>query len=194
MAILRLLFVAALVALPLWVASTMPAHACNFTYGTAVPASDVIVIGTPTEVRLVPTDPDEWYGVAEVTFSAQTYLAGSGADEIIINYPTAHVSTAANIKGKHCDEPLMPGGEVIALLRKDDESRYSIVDTTYFTGVRDWAVSQIRAILAAEQVGLPPTGSDPSSHSDTHLPLIAASALAAVGLAANAAYAVQRRG
>lgn len=54
---LRLLFVAALVALPLWVASTAPANACScvpdsFEPSSQVTRSDLIVVGTVTDLRL----------------------------------------------------------------------------------------------------------------------------------------------
>lgn len=90
----RTLLAATLLALPLWAVSVTPAHACSCGAGSVadvVATTDLIVLGTPGDVRLASPLPSE----ATVSFtdiqwaiSVQEYVKGSGPDRLDVRSKT----------------------------------------------------------------------------------------------------------
>jgi hypothetical protein len=222
MATLRLLFVAALVALPLWVTlSTPTAHACSPPVATGAPPrtladdvrdADLIVTGRLGEMLVLPPEsvehpetlghPLSRFQPIEIKVVADEYLKGSGPETPLIYrtaqfvYTESGVITSVETSQSACGEASVSGTYYVLFLKKFDSLRYAKISGSLpFADDEAGAdyIAQIRGAVAAEQLGLPPTGSGPPSHNDSHVPLIAASALAALGLAANAAYALRRR-
>jgi hypothetical protein len=215
MAALRLLLVAALLALPLWVGHSGPAHACTGSGPTieeAVRSADLIAIGTVGEILVLPPEsvahPETLApgGLpVEMKFQVNEYLKGSAPNPALIYSPAFRIAyNSARISsffdnGTDCGDQYMSGSSYVLFLMKDDPVRYGLTgrfggslaysDGSYVTD----QIAQIRAAVTAEQAGLPPTGSGPAHRSAPLVPLVAASALACIGLAANAAFVLRRR-
>ena len=213
MAALRLLLVASLLALPLWVAHSVPAHACTpsvVTMEEAVEAADLIVIGTIGEMLVLPPesveDPEtltDGRTPVEIKFAVSEYLKGSGSGTLLIYQPAAEISYDAGAISSilssltTCGSVTNAGDRFVMFMKKIDPFRYSsggLVETRGAAEDERFAtyVAQIRAALQRQPV-LPPTGSGPPHHSAPIVPLVAASALAGLALAANAAFALRRR-
>ncbi len=226
MAALRLLLVAALLALPLWVAHTMPVHACSCVPDAFEPAeqlarSDLILVGTVTGLRLVnpvtplptPADPGEstepiLLPQADVEWSVRVdeYIKGSGPETVEVRSSTMVTVSPGEVTIQSGTNPLCgyaPQRDARLLLYLTGSGPYT---TSACSG--NWEIlpenetdvqariDELRAALTAApptQVGLPPAGSGPPHHSAPIVLLIAASALAGIGLAANAAFALRRR-
>jgi hypothetical protein len=217
MATLRLLLVATLLVLPFWVAHSAPAHACVCAveqgdpdpFATEVARTDLIVVGKIGEMLVLPPEsiehPETLYSrtPVEVKFGVSEYLKGSAPNPVLVYYPAYNVAQedgrVTRISGTDCDIFASVGDDYVMFLSKVDSLRYSTGVCSGTQAIRpgeDAAsyLAEIRAAVAANPAGLPPTGSGPPRHSSsTIVPLIAASALAAVGLAANAAFALRRR-
>jgi hypothetical protein len=216
MAALRLFLVAALVALPLWVTSTAPAHACSggpdITFAGQVGFADVIAVGTITEMLILPQEsvahPESLDGggvPVEMKFAVSEYLKGSASNPVLLYSPAFNISDDSGSVAAFLSHPsscgsyYARGSAYVMFMTRNDSLRFA--PTGIFGGTRQYSdhqevtdyIDEIRAAVAAEQYGLPDTGSGPPSHNDSHVPLIAASALAAVALAANAAFVLRRR-
>lgn len=212
MATLRLLFAATLFALPLWVASTAPAHACSCgtTTSEAVGGADLIVLGTVTGARVVgdPSVADGTLsdGSVEWTLNVDEYVKGSGSATLV------GTSTTSVTLGPNGEVTFYPGtspscgwapqeGRYLLFLYRDDAGHIetgacagnTLITADTETFAADY-IAEVRAEVAAQQMQLPPTGSGPPHHGAPIVPLVAASALAVVGLTANAAYALRQRG
>jgi hypothetical protein len=212
MATFRLLLVAALLALPLWVAHSAPAHACTLAPSTLeddVRSADIIAVGTIGEVLVLPPEsvahPETLpagFMPVEAKFAVSEYLKGSGP-ATLLRYQTAEEITYDNgaissilTSRTTCGSVVSVGTRYVTFLKKFDTLRYSSASgTSQFANDQDVVdyIAQIRVAVVAEQVGLPPTGSGPTHHSAPTVPLAVASVLVTIGLAANAAFALRRR-
>jgi hypothetical protein len=215
----RLLLVAALLALPLWVIQTAPAHACTppiatpATLADNVRSANLIAMGTLGEMLVLPPEsvahPETLHDGAmpvETKLIVSEYLKGPGpvtpliyqtAEEI--SYDAGAISGILTSRSMCSGPPINVGTRYVMFLKQFDTLRYwSAVGTRQFVNDQDVAeyVAQIRAAVAAERVVLPitGTGSGPPHHVAPVVPLAAASALACIGLAANAAFVLYRRG
>lgn len=207
MATLRLLLVAALLALPLWVAQTAPAHACSFSLRDQIRDTELIAVGTMGEMLVLPPEsvahPDSLFGKTpvEIKFSSVEYLKGSGPSDLLVFQPAAQIAyndgqIVSILDNELCGQTFTRGDDYILLLTKVDTLRYSMDTAGNRPADPDtmaFFVSLIAEVDAEQVGGLPPAGSGPTHHSAPVLPLIAASALAGIGLAANAAFALRRR-
>ena len=222
MAALRLLLVAVLLALPLWVAQTGPAQACvcaPFVPDTSYEAfladraaqADLIVVGEIGEMLVLPPESVahlESRGSAtpvEIKFLVSDSLKGSAPNPVLVYNPaytiTQEDGRITRIAGTSCDIIASVGDTYVMFLRKIDTLRYA---TGACSGNRSLDLqipdgtppseylAEIRAAIQRGP-GLPPTGSGAAHDSAPLVPLIAASALASLGLAANAAFALRRR-
>jgi hypothetical protein len=212
MATLRLLLVAALLALPLSIGWPMRAEGC---VGPATPPSlqetiapvDLIVVGTVGEILVLPPesvpDTQELFGRLPVEYkvAVDEYLKGSGATTLLVLQPSENIVQEAvrilSVDSIHTDCGYVRttvGDHGVFLLKKADDIRYGAVHLRVADEmeVEDF-IAQIRAAVAANATRLPPTGSGPPHHSAPVVLLAAASMLAGLGLAANAAFVLRRR-
>lgn len=219
MATLRLLLAAALLALPLWVASTAPAHACSCasqSAGEDVSRAEVIILGTVHDVHLISVTPgpgpetpinpaNSPHGDVEWTVDVEEYLKGSGPNQLSLSSSAAIFLddsgeyTFRSGLDATCRWAPSEGMYILFMGRRDDGGYGTGGCAPNFLRTQEneaqftQFLTDIRAAVVAEQVGLPPTGSGSPHHGAPIIPLVVASALAGLGLAANAAFALRRR-
>ncbi len=222
MAALRLLIVAALLALPLWVAHSAPAHACSCAGGSLqeqTSAAEFIVIASTTDFRLlgpVPTpEPLSQPGVgrvdsngppAAIDIVVHEYLKGTGPASLTVYESGTTITVSPELQvdpsprsGAMCGTFDNLTARYLLFLYRAPEGLVSggvcggSTAITEYNGAADY-VARVREAVAAGPIVLPPTGFRPSRHDNLPLiPLATASALACIGLAANAAFALRRR-
>lgn len=191
MAALRVFLASAALALPLWLAATTPAHACSAgptTLEELVSAADLIVIGVPSDPRLLdpvpelpplsPPDASDGYvpvGPGEAIVSVSEYLKGSGSAELSVFQPVVAVHYSQDAPPRlvagartSCDYSLTPGEQHLLFLYRAADGRY---ETSSISGSAalgqlgaDEAqrIDEIRRIIAQGDPTLPPLGSGPN--------------------------------
>lgn len=210
----RIAFAAALIAVPLWLALTTPAHACSCAQGSpedAARATDFIVLGTVREIGAVDPNSVPLGSYAEIevqwTVDVQEYLKGTG--------PTVIGGRSRSMVGRSFEGDVQihtgtdpacgyaPEAGVLYLFfmsRRDDgllttggcgfNAPFTADNQEYATALTD----QVRRVLAGQSSpGLPNNGAGPPSHGAPIAPLAVASAIAAVALVANAVVVLRRR-
>ncbi len=219
MATLRLLLVAALLALPLWVAHSKPAHACSCASQSPsemVSRAELIILGTVRDIRLTdvtpgpdpetPVDPgNSSHGDVEWNVDVAEFLKGSGPNQLSLRSPAAIFlddnGDYAFRSGLDATCRWAPSeGTYLLFVGQREDGRYgtggcapNLLRTQENEEQFAQFLADIRTAVAANPSGLPPTGSGPTHHSLPVVSLAAASALAGLGLAANAAFALRRR-
>jgi len=209
----RLLLVAALLALPFWVAKMAPVHACScaaLSVADVVATTDLIVVGTAGDVQLadpLPADATVSFTDIQWAISVQEYVKGSGPDRLDVRSKTyVQVVPGKGIQVNPGGDPTCGYAPDVALnylffLSRRDDGLYTTggcAGNQPITADTEASVSayldKIREVLR-EPVALPATGSGPSHNGAPPIVLLAgASALAGVALVANAAFALRRRG
>ena len=138
-AALRLLFAAALVALPVWLARADTSHACTYSLRDNIRSADLIAIGTVGEMLILRPEsvgnPGELGDrtPVEVKFNVGEYIKGSGPATLLVYRPAVAISTddtgrIVSIRDSNtdCGSIISTGDNYLALFFKSDPYRYGI--------------------------------------------------------------------
>jgi len=216
--VLRTFLVAALLALPLWAATTMPAYACSCgSLALSAQEFDLIVVGTVSDVRVAgELSPTPEPGVPGPTamlawdFAVEEYIKGGGGTQLEL-HSNGHVSVAEDGSvtiqddlGPDCSFGPVDGGRYLFGVRTSDGENFaggcgSVLITSDSQSYVDDLIAEIRAALQepapTPTVGsFPPTGASRVGGGGAPAAfLVATSAIAAAGLLGLVAAAAFRR-